>query len=74
MSHVRVKFEHVVLILILVTKAFLEPLLCSNCVVCFHLETEGHYFAGEAVPSEERLHGVGQFHLFREHVPQQLVE
>lgn len=44
-------------------------------VVCdFYLETEGHYFAGKAVSSEESLHGVSQLHLFREHVPQQLVK
>lgn len=40
----------------------------------FYLETEGHYFAGQAVSSEESLHGVSQLHLFREHVPQQLVK
>lgn len=39
-----------------------------------YLEAEGHDFAGEAVPSEESLHGVSQLHLFGEHVPQQLVE
>ena len=42
--------------------------------VCFfYLETEGHYFACQAVSSEESLHGVGQLHFFREHIPQQLV-
>ncbi len=45
----------------------------ESCCV-FYLETEGHYFAGQAVSSEESLHGVRQLHLFREHVPQQLVE
>lgn len=39
-----------------------------------YLETEGHYFAGQAVSPEEGLHGVGQLHLFRKHIPQQLVE
>lgn len=52
----------------------------STCVhdrshPCFrYLEAESHYFAGQAVSSEECLHGVGQLHLFREHVPQQLVQ
>lgn len=40
----------------------------------FYLKTEGHYLAGQAVSSEEGLHGVGQLHLFGEHVPQQLIE
>lgn len=46
----------------------------GRCACVFYLETEGHYFAGQAVSSEESLHGVGQLHLFREHVPQQLVK
>lgn len=41
----------------------------SGNLLFFYLETEGHYFAGQAVSSEECLHGVGQLHLFGEHVP-----
>lgn len=40
----------------------------------FYLETEGHDFTGQAVASEESLHGVSQLHLLGEHVPQQLVQ
>lgn len=49
----------------------------SSCVYIYiyiHLKAEGHYFAGQAVAPKKGLHGVGQFHFFGEHVPQELVE
>lgn len=39
-----------------------------------YLETEGHDFTGQAVASEQSLHGVSQLHLLGEHVPQQLIQ
>lgn len=39
-----------------------------------YLEAEGHDFASETVASKERLHGVSKLHLFRKHIPEQLVE
>lgn len=50
--------------------------LIRICIVtvCANLKTKGHDFTGQAVPSEECLHGVGQLDLLRKHVPQKLVE
>lgn len=42
--------------------------------MCANLKTKGHDFTGQAVPSEECLHGVGKLDLLRKHVPQQLVK
>lgn len=49
--------------------------LCG-AVLCMliYLKAEGHDLASQTVASEERLHGVSQLHLFREHIPEKLVE
>lgn len=51
-------------------RLYVTKIICGST----YLETESHNFAGQTVSPEECLHGVGQFHFFGEHVPQQLVQ
>ena len=46
----------------------------AQVALAVDLEAERHDLAGEAVAAEERLHAVGDLHLFGEHVPQQLIQ
>lgn len=56
------------------SKCALQNISLLVNLASIYLEAEGHDLASQTVASEESLHGVSQLHLFREHIPEQLVE